>query len=192
MKRDYRMFRTFGRCGVALALLLAGGAARAADTSETATVLGKLHHSNQMEIDMGKLAQEKGMSKEVKSYGKTLVTDHTAADKKVTALAKQEKIELTATMPPMAGDKMAQLKTATGAEFDKAFARDMLEDHTKDVDEAKAARDKTTDPKLKSLLTSTIPVLEKHREIAQKLVDTLGSSKAGAAGANMPEQRQQQ
>jgi putative membrane protein len=173
----------------ALAVLLAGGGAMAADTSETATVLGKLHHSNQMEIDMGKLAQEKGMSKEVKSYGKTLVTDHTAADKKVVALAKQEKIELSSAMPPMTGDKMAQLKTMSGAEFDKAFARAMLEDHTKDVDEAKAARDRTTDPKLKALLTSTVPVLEKHRETAQKLVDTMGTSKPGAAGANMPERQ---
>ena len=151
----------------------------------TATVLGKLHHANQMEIEMGKLAQEKGQSKDVKNYGKTLVTDHTAADKKVMALAKQEKIDLTAAMPPMTDDNMALLKTAVGTEFDKVFARVMLEDHTKDVNEAKAARDATTDPKLKSLLTSTIPVLEKHRETAQKLVDSVSSS-AAPAGAKVP------
>ena len=167
---------------VAVALMIADVAGAADDT---ATVLGKLHHSNQMEIEMEKLAQEKGQSKGVKSFGKTLVTDHTAADKKVAALAKQEKIDLTAAMPPMKADKMAPLKTAVGAEFDTAFARAMLEDHTKDVNEAKAARDATTDAKLKSLLTSTIPVLEKHREIAQKLVDSAGSA-AAPAGAKMP------
>ena len=169
--------------GSLVVALMTAGIARAAD--DTATVLGKLHHSNQMEIEMGKLAQEKGQSKEVKSFGKTLVTDHTAADKKVAALAKQEKIDLTAAMPPMKDDKMAPLKTAVGAEFDKAFARAMLEDHTKDVEEAKAAREATTDPKLKALLTSTIPVLEKHRETAQKLVTSLASSPA-PAGASVP------
>ena len=171
----------FGSMAVAL---MTAGVARAAD--DTAAVLGKLHHSNQMEIEMGKLAQEKGQSKDVKSFGKTLVTDHTAADKKVAALAKQEKIDLTAAMPPMKPDKMAPLKTAVGAEFDKAFASAMLEDHTKDVDEAKAARDATTDVKLKSLLDATIPVLEKHRETAQKLVAMLASYPAPAGVKTQP------
>jgi putative membrane protein len=170
----------FGSLAVALMIT---GVASAAD--DTAKVLGRLHHSNHMEIEMGKLAQDKGQSKDVKSFGKTLVTDHTAADKKVMALAKQEKIDLTTTMPPMKDDKMALLKTAVGAEFDKAFARAMVEDHTKDVNEAKAARDTTTDAKLKALLTSTIPVLEKHREMAQKLADSLGNP-AAPAGANAP------
>lgn len=181
-RRDW----TFGLLGVAaLALLFSIGTASAADTSETATVLGKLHHSNQMEIEMGKLAQEKGQAREVKSFGKTLVTDHSAADKKVLALAKQEKIDLMAAMPAMNDDKMVQLRTMMGAEFDKAFARVMLDDHSKDVDEAKAARDSTTDSKLKALLVATIPVLEKHRETAQRLVDTLGTA-PGTAGTNMP------
>jgi len=166
--------------------LLGAGTAQAADkaaTAQTAEVLGKLHHSNQMEIACGKLAQEKGQAKDVKAFGKTLVTDHSAADKKVMALAKEEKIDLPADMPMP--DKMDKLKAASGADFDKVFATDMLEDHKKDVAEAKAARDATTDAKLKALLTSTIPVLEKHREIAQKLVDKLGPS-ASAGGASVP------
>ena len=169
--------------GLAVVLTTAGIASGADDT---AAVLGKLHHSNQMEIEMGKLAQDKGQSKDVKSFGKTLVTDHTAADKKVAALAKQEKVDLTAAMPPMKNDQMAPLKAAVGAEFDKAFASAMLEDHTKDVDAAKAARDTTTDAKLKALLDSTIPVLEKHRETAQKLVVSLGSSAPPAGKVMAP------
>src|SRR5215831_13884111 len=73
-------------------LVLAAGA-RAADVN-SADVLKKLHESNQKEIEMGKLAEQKGQSKEIKSFGKMLVKDHTAADKKVTALAKEEKADL--------------------------------------------------------------------------------------------------
>ena len=165
--------------------LLGAGTALSADkgaTAQTAEVLSKLHHANQMEVAAGKLAQEKGQTKDVKAYGKTLVTDHSAADKKVMALAKEEKIDLPGDVPMP--DMMDKLKAASGAEFDKMFASDMLEDHKKDVAEAKAARDMTTDPKLKALLTSTIPVLEKHREIAQKLVDKLGPS-ASAGGTKV-------
>lgn len=174
-------------------------AALAADptppSGDTAAVLGKLHHANQMEIDMGKLAQEKGESKDVKAFGKALVKDHTAADKKVTALAKEQNVDLSANTPSMPMGKMDKLKGMSGAEFDREFAQAMLDDHQKDVDDAKAAQEKTTDPKLKKLLAATIPVLEKHRETARKLVASTsggatastGRSPAGTAGAKTTE-----
>jgi putative membrane protein len=174
-------------CGILLAFGLAvlarAGTARSADNeaaAQTEEVLLKLHHSNQMEVAAGKLAQQKGQSKDVKSFGKTLVSDHSAADKKVMALAKEEKIKLP-TSPPMSDDKMDKMKSATGAEFDKMFAADMLEDHRKAIDEVTAARDNTKDEKLKALLVATLPVLEKHRDTAERLTDKLGPS-ASATG----------
>ena len=183
--RDGWRFRGWA---VAVALLLAGGAAMAAaETSETAAVLGKLHHANQMEIEMGRLAMQRGEMIGVTSFGQTLIVDHTAVDERVVALAKRERIDVTAAMPAMTGDSMAKLRTLKGMQFDKAFARAMLEDHTQDVDEAKAVRDKTSDGQLKALLVTTIPVLEKHRDMAQKLADTIGPGTApNTAGANMP------
>jgi putative membrane protein len=153
-------------------LLLLGGAARAADAPQTADVLGKLHHSNQMEIEMGKLAQKNGQSKDVKDFGKTLVKDHSAADKKVTALAKKEKIDLAASTPAMKSDEVSKLPS--GADFDPKFAQSMVEDHKKDIREATEARDGTADPQLKSLLTDIVPTLQKHEDMAQKIVDTEG------------------
>jgi putative membrane protein len=150
---------------LALALSFPGLAA-AADPPDTAEVLGKLHQSNQKEIEMGKLAQKNGQSKDVKAYGKTLVKDHTLADKKVTALAKKEKLTLT---PAAKEDHSAMAEK--GPEFDKKFSAAMLEDHKKDVAEAKSARDATKDEQLKTLLDGIVPTLEKHEELAQKLVD---------------------
>ncbi len=168
-----------------LAAVLFGGVASSADkpsAADTASVLSKLHHSNQMEVAAGKLAQEKGQSKDVKSFGKMLVTDHSAADKKVTQLAKDEKIDLAEA--PMPADKMDKLKSASSAEFDKMFASEMLDDHKKDIAEVKEARDGTPDAKLKKLLAAVLPTLEKHRDTAQKLVDKLGPS-ASATGAGV-------
>jgi putative membrane protein len=157
---------------VATAFALTGvfvttGSARAADPPSSSDVLGKLHEANLKEIAMGKLAQKNGDSKDVKTFGKTLVKDHSAADKKVLALAKQEKIDLPAAKPAM-DDGMTKAK---GADFDSKFAKDMLDDHKKDVEETTSARDATTDPKLKSLLTELVPTLQKHKDTAQKLVD---------------------
>ena len=155
--------------GISLLLgVLSCGVARAAEGPSTAEVLGKVHRSNLQEIEMGKMAQDHGMSKEVKYFGKTLVKDHSSADKKVVALAKDEKINLTAVTPP-AGAQPDQKHTGTA--FDDAFAKKMLADHQKAIAEVTAARDATTDPKLKQLLTNMLPVLNEHESIAQKLVD---------------------
>jgi len=131
----------------------------------TADVLGKLHKSNQKEIEMGKLAEKQGQSKDAKSFGKMLVKDHSAADKKVMALAKQEKIELPTESSSM--KDMEQLPS--GAQFDAAFGKAMVEDHKKDIAEVKAARDATTDDKLKKLLGELLPKLEQHQATAEKL-----------------------
>ena len=134
----------------------------------TAEVLGKLHQSDQHEIEMGKQAEKNGNTKAVKDFGKMLVKDHTDADKKVTALAKKEKVDLTANTPPMKSEMAA---IPPGPEFDKKFAQSMLEDHKKDVAETTQARDSTDDAQLKKLLTDVVPVLEKHEQTAQKIVD---------------------
>jgi putative membrane protein len=147
-------------------LALLSAPAWADDAPAPAEVLTKLHQSNVKEVEMGKLAQKNGQSREVKAFGKTLVTDHSAADKKVKALAKKEKVELTDEKPAMDHGDL------TGADFDSKFAKSMLEDHEKDVAEMKKARDATDDPKLKALLTSIVPTLEKHEETARKLADS--------------------
>jgi len=154
--------------GALAALLLSPAMVQAADPPATSEVLGKLHQSNQKEIEMGKMAQKHGSTKEVKSFGTTLVKDHSAADKKVMALAKKEKIDLPTAKPP-SSDEMAGM--SKGTDFDAKFAQDMLDDHKKDVAETTAARDSTTDDKLKKLLTDIVPTLQKHEDTAQKLVD---------------------
>jgi predicted outer membrane protein len=91
-----------------------------ADAPVTADVLGKLHLSNQKEIEMGKQAQTNGQRKDVKAFGKTLVKDHSAADKKVAALAKKEKIDLAAATPSAKDDTPVP---AAGPDFDGKFGQ---------------------------------------------------------------------
>jgi putative membrane protein len=158
---------------IAAAFMLIGATSRAADPPVTADVLQKLHESNQKEIQAGKMAEKNGQSKQVKDYGKMLVKDHSAADKKVSALAKQETIDLPA--PAAGAHEMSGM--AADPSFDGKFAQEMLEDHKKDIAEVTEARDNTKDAKLKKLLSDMLPTLQKHEEAAQKIVDTQATKK---------------
>ena len=170
---------------VGAVLALSAGVARGADAEgpEVATVLRNIHGANQMEIAAGKLAKENGQTVEIQAFGATLVADHTAADEKVIALAAEKSVELPAQAAMLPAEKrdMRALSSAKGAAFDELFAAEMLEDHQKVLAEAKAARDQTSDTKLKTLLEVTIPVLEAHQQTSQALVDLLGPSAIAAA-----------
>jgi len=167
----------FLRCGlIAGGLLVADGSGRAADpttapaqTPTTAEVLGTLHQADQKEIQAGRIAQKDGQSRAVKDYGKMLVKDHTAADDQVAALAQKQKVDLVAATPAPGPNDMGTM--ATGPDFDKKFAQEMLDDHRKAIAALTAARDSTADPQLRKLLTDLLPTLEKHATAAERIID---------------------
>jgi putative membrane protein len=150
----------------------AGGTAAGA-MSDDARVVSKLHHINQMEIDAGKLAQDKGQSKQVRDFGARLVKDHQAADKKLMAYADKKGIDANA-MPPAGNDqeakdqdKMDRLRNLSGAEFDNQFASTMAEGHQKAIDLVQTSKDTVSDTQLRTMLTQLLPTLQKHEHMAQ-------------------------
>jgi putative membrane protein len=165
--------------GLFLGALLGGGTSRAGDPSaipssgtppSTAAVLGNLHESNQKQVQAGEIAQKNGKSRAVREYGAMLVKDHSAADKKVADLATRENIDLLAATPAPGPNDMGTM--ASGPDFDKKFAQEMLDDHRKDLASVTDARNATLDPQLKKLLGDTIPTLEKHEAAAEKIIDS--------------------
>lgn len=119
------------------------------------------------EVDVGKLAQEKGQSDAVKQYGAMLVKDHGAHKAKADEVAKQLGVE-----PPTGsslGSKTtyAKLKLLSGESFDKSFAKSMVKDHQEDIKEYKKEASKK-DP-AGQLAKETLPTLQHHLQAAQQL-----------------------
>src|SRR5215471_10230118 len=82
--------------------------------------------ANQVDIDAGKLAESKGTNKDVKEFGKQMVTDHTGVNKQAAALAKKLKVApednpTSQSLKKGGEENVAKLKTLSGAAFDKAY-----------------------------------------------------------------------
>src|SRR5215471_15337808 len=82
--------------------------------------------ANQVDIDAGKLAESKGSSKEVRDFGKMMVTDHSGVNKQAVALAKKLKVTpednpTSQSLKKGGEDNLATLKGLKGAAFDKAY-----------------------------------------------------------------------
>src|SRR2546425_252435 len=61
-------------------------------------------------------------------------------------------------------DRLAKL---TGADFDRAYANEMVKDHKKDVADFKREAKGAKDPDLKAWAGKTLPTLEDHLKAAQ-------------------------
>jgi putative membrane protein len=90
------------------------------------------------EIELGKLAAQKGQSEAVRNFGSMMVTDHTKADKDLRALAGTKNITITLksdTLRPEQDYKLAakQLNLLEPDKFDRAYLVTMLEDHKRAV-----------------------------------------------------------
>lgn len=191
--------------GSAAAQADAGGAARTSAAGEAdakaasaggakaegpAYTLWKLHHGNQMEVQMGELAKAHARSPEVKRFGQRLVTDHTAADAKVTTWAEKLKVDLDQP-PPSATDQaemdeamstMDQLKALKGADFDGKFVQAMADDHRKDIALVDQARSEASQREIRPLLDELLPKLRQHQQIALRLQDGHGGAAEKPAG----------
>ena len=135
-------------------------------------VLAHVHHVNQMEIDAGKLAQKKGSTQAVKSYGKMLVDDHGKNDKDILAFAKKHDQKIGADMEKDADakDEMDKLKTMKGADFDREFLRQMADGHDKELAKIDSSLAQITDDDLSAMLEDMKPVLQKHADQARDLM----------------------
>ena len=158
---------------IGLATAFAGAASgawaqsKASDRASQAFIT-KAVQGNLAEVQMGQLAQEKGSSDAVRSYGQMLQQDHTAAAQKSTAVATQ--LGVTPPSEPSKTQKAMHhsLAKLSGAAFDKKFATEMVKDHKKEIAEYRKAAKKQGDP-AGAYASETLPTLQKHLETAQSL-----------------------
>lgn len=126
-----------------------------------------------MEVELGRYAQQNANNPRVRNFGAMMVRDHSKANDELKALLTQKNIAVPASMEDKHHDKMTDIQKKTGADFDKDYMKEMVDDHEKDVDRFKKQAENGTDPELKSFAAKTLPVLLMHQDSAKKIHDML-------------------
>ena len=168
----------------ASALLLAAGGALAQGTPAAGPTDAQIAQivvtANQVDIDAGKLAESKGKSKDVKAFGKQMVTDHSGVNKQAVALVKKLKVKpednpTSQSLKSGGEENVKKLKGLKGAEFDKAYTDHEVAYH----EQVLGAIDKTLVPnakneELKALIVKVRPAFVAHLEHAKMIQAKLG------------------
>jgi putative membrane protein len=132
------------------------------------------------EVQLGKLAAEKGASKEVKQFGQKMVDDHGKANDKLKQLATSKGVNLPTALDRGHQRDLEKMSKLSGAAFDREYMKHMVSDHKNDVGDFKAQANKAKDPDLKAFAASTLPTLEQHLTLAQS-TEKVTNAKSGDA-----------
>lgn len=131
----------------------------------------KAANGGMMEVELGKIAQEKGVSQRVKDFGAMMVRDHGKANDELKAIAGNKNIALPDSVGSDHHDHIVDMSKKTGKDFDKAYIDMMVSDHKDDIDMFEKASTNLTDPELKAFATNTLPTLKAHQDSAKAIQD---------------------
>jgi len=126
-----------------------------------------------MEVELGRLAVQRGSSAGVKQYGQEMVEDHTRANEELMQLAMQKKVELPTEMSTQNTAMIDRLSGLSGTSFDTAYKQAMIDSHNQAIALFQAQSQQGQDPQLKAWATQKLPNLQAHLEMVnQMLADT--------------------
>ena len=132
------------------------------------------------EVQMGKLAQQKAGSDQVKQFGTRMVDDHSKANDDLKQVASHKGITLPSDLDAKHKNKMAKLEKLSGAQFDRAYMDDMVADHKQDVAEFRKEANSGKDSDIKAFAAKTLPTLEDHLKMAQSTDSAVKASKTAS------------
>jgi len=169
--KSYRMIALAFAAALALAGVNAAAqtmnAPRGTLAGADQTFLNNAIQSDLAEVQMGKLAQQKGQGQGVKDSGQMLEQDHSEHLQK----AKQEAQQLGMTPPSEPNAKQKKmydhLSSMSGQQFDRQFAQEMVTDHKQDI--SKFEKQAKSKGPLADFAQQTIPTLQKHLQTAESL-----------------------
>jgi putative membrane protein len=125
------------------------------------------------EVRLGKLAQDKASSSEVKDFARRMVDDHSEEIAKLSKIAEEDGVPLPSQLDSRHQKTYDRLAKLSGAEFDRAYMKEMTSDHKKDVSEYQRAAKSAKDDQLQEHAKDAVATLEEHEKMAESTRDDL-------------------
>jgi putative membrane protein len=131
------------------------------------------------EVELGKLATEKGLSEEVKKFGQRMAEDHSKTGDQLKEIASQMGIvvpQQLSSRDKMTRDRLAKL---SGEQFDKAYIASTVKDQTQCVADFQRESQSGADSVVKDFAAKTLPTLEEHLRQAKEMTPATVAANSG-------------
>lgn len=147
--------------------------------TKPSAILSQMNVANTTEIQLARMAAQKASSPQVKKLAEKLAVDHSKNREQVRALARK----LDVTLIPAAGGDVttadsaaipSDLRTLSGAEFDRAFVEHQIRDHESSIERIRSQLlPAAQTPQVETYLQRTLTDMQAHlaslKEVQQKI-----------------------
>lgn len=146
---------------------------------DDATIVAIFDGANTADIETGRLAEQRGASKEVRAIGASLARDHAAVRQQGRDLARKLGVTPTPPKPDAYAEAhakaMAALSGKSGADFDRAFLDHEIAFHQAVIDAVTGTLlPAITNPELKAFVEKIAPAFQAHLDMAKAAKRQLG------------------
>ncbi|MEO6994542.1 MAG: DUF4142 domain-containing protein [Lacunisphaera sp.] len=129
--------------------------------------LEKAAKSGMKEVDVSKAVEGRVMDPQIKSTAQMMITDHTAANTELMALAAEKGVAL-----PADDMKASEKWSKKDKDLGKDYIKEMKEDHEDAVKLFEKAS-KSDDPEIAAFARKTLPTLQHHLAMVKEIDKTL-------------------
>ena len=134
--------------------------------------------ANQLEIDLGRLAQTRSARDDVKELAAAIVKDQTATGHELHALARTKSMQVSASPDSKERAVYERVADLTGEAFDRAYLRKTLSDQERAVAEFRLASRSSDDADVRAWAARTLTTLETDLDHARRVAS--GEQQSGA------------
>ena len=134
----------------------------AAPSAQDKTFVDTVGPGGMYEVMLGKLAETKGSSQDIKDQGNTEAHDHELVGDKLKAAAKDAGIPVPDKLTPEFQAQYDKIATLSGAAFDAKYVSDMKKVHAGDGAAFLKESKEGSNPMLKSFAAETYKIVQRH------------------------------
>jgi predicted outer membrane protein len=142
-------------------------------------IMARVHFANQVATELGRLAEERAGSAELRRYGRLLAVDRRLQDAQIIDYASRRMgvpigppqfvMEAERELVQQRRARLDHLKTLTGLAFDDEFLALAWDDNQSTIELVDQARHQLDDPSLRIMFDQTMPILDQHEGIMRGL-----------------------
>jgi len=141
------------------------------------------------EIKLGKLAMDQASNEAVKAFGTRMVAEHTKAGDELKEAAKEENVGLPTDLTAKDQATYDRLSKLSGAEFDQAYAQDMVKDHQQDLRDFQREANHGNDDVVRGFASETVPMIQQHLDQAKEMLKAVSPAVSRRTTGNPTDRR---
>lgn len=127
------------------------------------------HMNSQLQITLGKVSSEKASSARVKEFGKLMAQENEEIQNHIDELAKEAGLQIDPALTPDYVATIDSIQSYSGEKFDSAFINIVIRNHEEDINNYTKLSNKTNNPIVRELVASTLKILNRHQQQAEKI-----------------------